>query len=310
MTTSIISLGAINKITGEYVYPKIANKKDLYICPECNKDLILCQGDIRIHHFRHKNDGTNPCNHYNHPTESQIHKDAKMLLKKILEQKIPISFTRNFFCCKKKNKYEIPEISDSSSIQIEFRFEHNGTKIADVAYIDNKKILYIFEICNTHKTKSENRPEPWFEIDAINFIKMVNESESDSLTIECIRSVKCEKCIKNDLEIQLSFEKLDKTKISHENVVIDNSKKQEPKKKKTCFTCGGSGTSYWSDGCYGSCLDCCCINCGKFNSICECIYCEDCNFSYPKNHEHICEIYCSKCSIYYPTKEEHECNIP
>jgi hypothetical protein len=47
----ILSLGAINKVTGEYVYPKIANKKDQYICPECNKDLILCQGKIRLHHF-------------------------------------------------------------------------------------------------------------------------------------------------------------------------------------------------------------------------------------------------------------------
>ena len=32
-----LSIGAINKLTGDYVYPKIANKKDEYICPECNK---------------------------------------------------------------------------------------------------------------------------------------------------------------------------------------------------------------------------------------------------------------------------------
>jgi len=44
-------LGTINKLTDKYVYPKIANKKDEYICPECNKDLILVQGDIRVHHF-------------------------------------------------------------------------------------------------------------------------------------------------------------------------------------------------------------------------------------------------------------------
>ena len=34
-----IALGAINKITGEYIYPKIANKNDKYICPDCDKDL-------------------------------------------------------------------------------------------------------------------------------------------------------------------------------------------------------------------------------------------------------------------------------
>ena len=54
-----LSLGAINKLTGKYVYSKIANKKDKYICPECNKDLILVQGETRIHHFRHKVDSIN-----------------------------------------------------------------------------------------------------------------------------------------------------------------------------------------------------------------------------------------------------------
>jgi competence CoiA-like predicted nuclease len=84
----ILSLGAINKITQEYVYPKIANKKDEYICPECNKELILVQGNVRVHHFRHKVDSINPCYHYSKPTESQIHKDAKMLMKTLLEKKL------------------------------------------------------------------------------------------------------------------------------------------------------------------------------------------------------------------------------
>ena len=53
----------------------------------CNKDLILCKGDIRIHHFRHKIDCVNPCHHYSSPTESQIHKDGKMVLKHLLETK-------------------------------------------------------------------------------------------------------------------------------------------------------------------------------------------------------------------------------
>ena len=35
--SQLLSLGAINKFTGEYVYPKIANKKDEYICCECNR---------------------------------------------------------------------------------------------------------------------------------------------------------------------------------------------------------------------------------------------------------------------------------
>jgi len=194
----ILSLGAINKLTGEYVYPKIANKKDEYICPECNKDLILCQGEIRVHHFRHKVDSINPCHHYSNPTETQIHNDAKILLKNLLERKIPISFIRNCCCCKKNEEFEIPEITETSVIQLEYRFEYNGVKIADVAYIDNNEIVCIFEICNTHKTCSENRPEPWFEINAEALIKIANDNTLTSLQIPCVRCEKCNECIEKE----------------------------------------------------------------------------------------------------------------
>ena len=195
---TILSLGAINKLTGEYVYPKIANKKDEYICCECNNDLILCQGKIKIHHFRHKVDHINPCNHYSNPTETQIHKDAKILLKTLLDKKISIEFIRNCVCCKKNEIFEIPIIDESSSINLEYRFEYNGLKIADVAYIDNNDIVCIFEICNTYKTLNENRPEPWFEIDAKTLIKLVNDNDLSKIQIPCIRCEKCDKCIEDE----------------------------------------------------------------------------------------------------------------
>jgi hypothetical protein len=193
--THVLSLGAINKHTGEYVYPKISNKKDEYICPECNKDLICVQGEIRVHHFRHKIDNVNPCHHYSNPTETQIHKDAKILLKTLLERKIQILLIRNCCFCKKNEEFEIPEISESSTIEIEYRFTYNGLKIADVAYTDNDDIVCIFEIYNTHKTCSENRPEPWFEINAETLIKTANDNSLTSLLIPCIRSEKCDDCI-------------------------------------------------------------------------------------------------------------------
>jgi hypothetical protein len=199
---TIHSLGAINKHTGEYVYPKIANKKDEYSCPDCRKDLILCQGEIRVHHFRHKVDTINPCHYYNKPSESQIHKDAKMLMKMLLDKKTPIAFIRNCANCKKNEEFEIPEISETSSIQLEHRFDYNGLKIADIAYLDAGEIVCIFEICNTHKTSSENRPEPWFEIDALTLIGIANDTSINSLKIPCIRYEKCEECnsMINDFE--------------------------------------------------------------------------------------------------------------
>lgn len=195
----MLSLGAINKFTGEYVYPKIANKKDEYTCPECNKELILCQGEINIHHFRHKIDKNNPCRHYNYPTESEIHKDAKLLIKKLLERKTSITIIRNCRLCKKNENFKISEIKENSVIQIEYRFEYNGVKIADVAYIENGEIVYIFEIYNTHKTSSENRPEPWFEIDAKTLITLANSSQNTIINIPCIRNELCDKCIETNV---------------------------------------------------------------------------------------------------------------
>ena len=193
--THVLSLGAINKHTREYVYPKIANKKDEYICPECNKDLILVKGEVRVHHFRHKVDTKTPCNHYNKPTETQIHKDAKILLKTLLERKIPISFIRKCCECYRSFNMETLEIKDNSVIKLEHRFEFNGPKIADVAWLNDDKLYCIFEICNTHKTRNENRPEPWFEIDAETLITNANDDSLTLLEVPCIRrQIICDKC--------------------------------------------------------------------------------------------------------------------
>ena len=193
----MIPLGAIKLNTSEYVYPKIANKIDKYECPECHRELILRQGNIRIHHFAHcKQD--DPCNYYTKPTESQIHKNAKMLLKQLLENKKPIVFIRTCRCCNKYEEYEIPEIDMKSKIEIEYRFEYNGLKIADVAYTDDNDIVCLFEIYHTHKTKNENRPEPWFEINASSFICDVNTNNVSVVKIHCIRRELCEECIEKN----------------------------------------------------------------------------------------------------------------
>ena len=196
--SQLLSLGAINKLTGEYVYPKIANKKDEYICPECNKDLILVQGEIRVHHFRHKVDSINPCHHYSKPTESQIHKDAKMLMKTLLENKTHIQFIRECVSCKISAEINLPETTEGSIITLEHRFNYyDELRIADVAHTLNGEIKGIYEICNTHKTCSENRPEPWVEIDANSLLTLVNtNTNNEPLIINCIRCEKCEKCDK------------------------------------------------------------------------------------------------------------------
>ena len=57
-------------------------------------------------------------------------------------------------------------------IEVEYRFEYNGSKTADIAYLDNNKILYIFEINVT------------------DFINKVNDNCLINLQIAYIRDIK------------------------------------------------------------------------------------------------------------------------
>jgi hypothetical protein len=192
--SELIRLGAINKKTKQYTHPSNANKQDEFICIDCGNDVIIRQGKIRVHHFAHCKEDLK-CNFYSSPNESQIHKNAQLLLKYILENKIPLKIYNKCNKCNKIDEYDIPEISESSSIVIEYRFDYNGLKIADVAYIEDDEILCIFEVYNTHKTHTENRPEPWFELDAKNVIENFNNYDLQAINLQCIRDKTCNDCI-------------------------------------------------------------------------------------------------------------------
>ena len=193
-----ILLGAINKTTNEYIYPKIANKNDNHICFECNRDVILCKGNIRIPYFRHKSD--NRCDVYTNPSETQIHKDAKMLIKKIIEDNKDIIISRLCNNCKTQKNHIFTQKNKDLTVKLEYSFEYNGRKIADVACIDKSNNIYcIFEIYNTHKTIETSRPEPWFEINAKELISEINKN-TEQLTINCLRNIVCDQCINIELK--------------------------------------------------------------------------------------------------------------
>lgn len=192
MSSHIPNLGAINKITKQYCCAKLANKQDEYICPECNKDLIIRQGTRRIHHFAHyKND--NPCNYYYNPNETQIHKDAKLALKQILETGIKLIINRKCCSCECDiYDWDVPNLKNCN-IVIEYRFDFkNALKIADLAVLYKNNIYTIFEIYNSHKTINDTRPEPWFEFDAKDILNNINIEE---IELKCIRKEKCDDCL-------------------------------------------------------------------------------------------------------------------
>jgi competence CoiA-like predicted nuclease len=87
------SLGSINKNTKEYDYPQIASNLNMYCCPSCENDVILKKGKIKRPHYCHKQSKV-PCFYFEKPTDSEIHKDAKLLMKKLLDSKKSMYFNK------------------------------------------------------------------------------------------------------------------------------------------------------------------------------------------------------------------------
>jgi hypothetical protein len=239
------SMGAINKNTNNYEYPKIASKKCKYKCPDCEKDVIFKKGIILKPHFAHYK-SEKPCYYYDKPSETQIHKDAKLLLKTLLDNNHEISFHRE--CC--KCLFEEPSIfgykiskndyNENTKSIMEYKFNYNhSNRSADVALIENDEIKYIFEICYKNKTKEENRPEPWFEINAEDLINQMNSGEiideEGTITIQCIRDYKCEECIQyeefENKKRELFYEKLKQEEIERKRKEIER-KTQEIERKR------------------------------------------------------------------------------
>lgn len=225
--TSHFSMGAINKSTNTYEYPIIANKLNKYECPSCERDVILKKGKIKKPHFAHyKTD--NPCHYYDKPSESQIHKDAKMLMQTLLNNKQKLDIYRQCSYCVFSDKLHSLNYTPDCKAVIEHKFEYNNSKkSADVALVDNNNIIYLFEICYKHKTNEENRPEPWIEIDAELLIRKVNNNNINTIT--CIREYKCKKCIKKEeYEIQREREEMikniKKIREQHEREIENNLK--------------------------------------------------------------------------------------
>jgi len=161
------NLGAINIITKQYTSPNKADKTAKYQCADCEQRVILRKGTIRKAHFAHYSP-TNTCSYYEHPNESQLHKDAKYKLQEKLIGKFPITINNQCPECTSSpaaiEDLKI-EYTDGDSAVVEYR-DPNNKYVADVALLNNGKLRYIFEVKHTHATITTVRPEPWFEFTA------------------------------------------------------------------------------------------------------------------------------------------------
>ena len=192
-------MGAVNKKTNEYVFPLHALKTDDYKCPICETDIIFKSGKKRRKHYSHK--AKSNCSYYNSPSESEIHKEGKRVIKKMLDDKEKLMIWRNCKCC--GDDVEVLTLinyTDKMICREEFTFQHNSNKrIADVVLLDDDNINFIFEIFKTHRTDEINRPtDKWCEINAedliINTMEERNRNECGEIEIECVRDVLCCEC--------------------------------------------------------------------------------------------------------------------
>ena len=193
-------LGALQVDNNEYTLPFKAEKNTNYKCIGCQQKVILKKGSIRKCHFAHYSQSN--CVYYEHPNESEIHKEAKYKLASWLKEHKPIKFI--WMCCKTRYDGNSCGTHESAGMEHDIKYDVNDTivieyrdinnkYIADVAIINEGKVKYIFEIKNTHSTTTDVRPEPWFEINAQEILEDENNEEGD-IYLTCIRNNKNRYC--------------------------------------------------------------------------------------------------------------------
>ena len=162
-----MDFGAINKQTLQYVLPYKGTKSHKYICPDCNKDLILCKGKIiKKAYFRHKYFETNVCNYF------------------IYDKKIKI-----IKYCVNCNKYNISKLYIKSDIKLKYNIKYNiKNNYVDFINLKNNKIVNTYEICKTSKIKNENIYEKIIELNDI------DEMNNIEIFINKYCCKKCENC--------------------------------------------------------------------------------------------------------------------
>jgi len=97
---STIKLGAFNKATGNYVYPRIANSMNEYICPSCNESVMY---NSKMNCFYHTYESSFKCEYYSSPSKQQIQTDGINLYSKLIKDGVKMCIY--YYCMDCKHKY-------------------------------------------------------------------------------------------------------------------------------------------------------------------------------------------------------------
>lgn len=189
-------LGAYLKGTETYIKPGIAQKKDdkgvknEWTCPVCKTDADLKKGTIKAHHFAHR--VKKSCSYFERPGESDLHKAAKEEIRNRYEGGAQFKVVRNCSSCRcPSNILDTSLLNGKRRATKEDSYDPTNKRLhSDVSLYHDDTLTCIVEILNTHKT--EQRPEPWVEINAVDVIQ--NTDISDNITFYCKRSYICNIC--------------------------------------------------------------------------------------------------------------------
>ena len=178
-----------NHIVKGLTYPRPS-----MLCPNCNKDGILCWGEAMRLHLRHAVE--NGCSDYNPSGESLEHAKAKELLKTYLVNGGKVLARSKCYLCKTMKS---PNYFMKNESEIVLEYKYNGI-VFDLACVIGNTVIFGAEICETHKTStvSERSDVSWFEINASQIIAFLDSKDPPKhLYLSDLRDdvwTKCDNC--------------------------------------------------------------------------------------------------------------------
>jgi len=210
---------ALEVDTGYYVIAKYARKDKQYTCIKCEKECIVCDGEIKEKYIRHKVKVKGECdyfdagliitekNKYTPKVRNLFHNASIVYLQNFLNKGYKLIITKK---CKFKYKCEniVKEIKleDGDSVKVEKSFYLNGViKRGDLCILDkNENIKIILEIFDTHRTDENDRPNDieWYELDVNDIMEYYDDDgDYDVIKLNCNRYYVCYPCENHRQEI-------------------------------------------------------------------------------------------------------------
>lgn len=190
-------MGAIDVTSNHLVLPQQAallGHDREYRCVSCSQPVMLKAGAIRRPHFAHF-PTPEPCTYFEHPSESQIHKTAKLAIASALNNGANVVVSCKTIC----THDSIVDISKPAGGQV--RVEHAIGKgcTADVALLTpDGNLSALLEIRHTHATLAGTRPEPWYEFNARDVLLALH-ADPMSIQLSCKRTDRyCKDCAMPD----------------------------------------------------------------------------------------------------------------